>query len=535
VLGQEDVAALHQRTEGWPVGLYLAALYLREGNTPGSVAASFEGGDRLVSQYLESEFLARISKRQRNFLTRTAVLERMCGPLCEAVLELPGAAGMLEGLARSNLLLVPLDRRGQWYRYHHLFRDMLLAELQRREADLIPVLRRRRLVPANGLPEAALEYSIAAEDVDTAARMAGGLGVPVYRQGRVTTVQRWFGWLDERGGIEAYPLLAVFASLLAALTARPVEAERWADAVDRWPGTNATRPADPAAQAWAAVLRALLCRRGVEQMRADADEGARRFAAVGVVEPAPLLFQGIARVLCGDLDGGDAFFKDAASAVEEADSADVAANTLCQQSLLAMARDEWSQAEVFAGHARTALRQAWLEESYLTPLDCAVQARMALHRGDIPAARRDLVSAQRLRPLLTYALPYLAVQARIELARAHLALADLEGARTLMREIDEVLRRRPSLGTLAGQARALRDQLAKERGSDTPGPSALTAAELRLLPMLCTHLSFPEIAAEMFLSRYTVKSQAFSIYRKLGVSSRSQAVARARDLGLLDY
>ena len=85
-----------------------------------------------------------------------------------------------------------------------------------------------------------------------------------------------------------------------------------------------------------------------------------------------------------------------------------------------------------------------------------------------------------------------------------------------------------------GEARALRDQLSKERGSNTPGPSALTAAELRLLPMLCTHLSFPEIAAEMFLSRYTVKSEAFSIYRKLGVSSRSQAVARSRDLGLLE-
>jgi len=386
----------------------------------------------------------------------------------------------------------------------------------------------------NGLLEEALEYSIAAEDIDTAARLVAGLGVPAYRQGRVTTVQRWFRWLDERGGIEAYPLIAVFASLLAALTARPVEAERWAEVIDRWPETDAARPADPAAEAWAALLRALLCRRGVEQMRADADEATHRFAAAGVAESAPLLFQGIARVLSGDPDGGDAFFQDAASVANEADSADVVANALCQRSLLAMARGEWSEAEVFASQARTALRQARLEESYLTPLVCAVRARTALHRGDIPAVRGDLVSAQRLRPLLTYALPYLAVQARIELARAHLSLADIEGARTLIREIDEVLRRRPALGTLADEAQALRDQLAKERGSNTPGPSALTAAELRLLPMLCTHLSFPEIAAEMFLSRHTVKSQAFSIYRKLGVSSRSQAVAQAWDLGLLE-
>jgi len=536
VLGEDEVAALHQRTEGWPAGLYLAALFLREGDPPGSAAAAFGGGDRLVSQYIESELLARISQREREFLTRTAVLERMCVPLSEAVLDVAGSGKLLADLARSNLLLVPLDRRNEWYRYHHLFRDMLLAQLRRDEPGLVPVLRRRAAAWClqNGLLEEALEYSIAAEDIDTAARLVAGLGVPAYRQGRVTTVQRWFRWLDERGGIEAYPLIAVFASLLAALTARPVEAERWAEVIDRWPETDAARPADPAAEAWAALLRAQLCRRGVEQMRADADEAAHRFAAAGVAESAPLLFQGIARVLSGDPDGGDASFQDAASAANEADSTDVAANALCQRSLLAMARGEWSQAEVFAGQARTALRQAWLEESYLTPLVCAVQARAALHRGDIPAARGDLVSAQRLRPLLTYALPYLAVQARIELARAHLSLADIEGARTLIREIDEVLRRRPALGTLADEAQALRVQLAKERGSNTPGPSALTAAELRLLPMLCTHLSFPEIAGEKFLSRHTVKSQAFSIYRKLGVSSRSQAVARAWDLGLLE-
>ena len=136
--------------------------------------------------------------------------------------------------------------------------------------------------------------------------------------------------------------------------------------------------------------------------------------------------------------------------------------------------------------------------------------------------------------MLTYAQPHLAVQARIELTRVHLALGDLAGARTLMREIDELLRRRPDLGTLVGEAAALRARLAKERRATIPGASALTAAELRLLPLLATHLSFPEIAAEMFLSPHTIKSQMKSIYRKLGVSSRNQAVMRARELGLLE-
>ena len=161
-------------------------------------------------------------------------------------------------------------------------------------------------------------------------------------------------------------------------------------------------------------------------------------------------------------------------------------------------------------------------------------ARAALHRGDLQAVRRELVSAQRLRPLLTYAVPHSAVQVRIELTRVHLALGDIAGARTLVREIDELLGRRPGLGTLVGEATALQVQLAKERSSSAPRASALTAAELRLMPLLATHLSFPEIAADVFLSPNTIKSQAFSMYRKLGVASRSQAVARARDLGLLE-
>jgi LuxR family transcriptional regulator, maltose regulon positive regulatory protein len=136
--------------------------------------------------------------------------------------------------------------------------------------------------------------------------------------------------------------------------------------------------------------------------------------------------------------------------------------------------------------------------------------------------------------LLTYALPHIAVQARIELARVGLALADIAGVRTLMREVDELLRYRPGLGNLVAEARAVQARLGRERGSAIPGGSSLTSAELRLLPMLSTHLSFPEIAGALFLSRHTVKAEANSIYRKLGVSSRSQAVSRSREFGLLD-
>jgi LuxR family maltose regulon positive regulatory protein len=469
------------------------------------------------------------------FLTRTAVLDRMCGPLCEAVMDLPGAAATLADLARPNLLLVPLDRQGEWYRCHHLLRDMLLAELRRLEPDLIPILRRRAATwcARNDLPEEALEYCIAVGDVDMAAALVGKLAVPAYRQGRVAAVQRWLRWLEDRGGTRGLPIVAVVAGLLSAVTGRAAEAERWADMVDRWQYGEASGPEDPAAEAWAALLRAVLCQHGVKQMHADADEAACLFAAEGVREPGTALMQGVARVLSGDLDGGEAFLKDAASVAEVTGAPDVAAVALSERALVAMARGDWGTAQVLAGRARTVVRRAGIEECYATPLVCAVHARTALHGGDVSAARQELVSARRLRPLLTSALAYLAVQARIELARVHLALSDPAGAWTLMREVDELLRYRPGLGNLVGEAEAFRARLSEEHDPGVPGVSALTTAELRLLPMLASHLSFPQIAAQLFLSPHTVKSEAISTYRKLKVSSRAQAVARSRELGLL--
>ena len=534
-LRYDDLAELHRRTEGWPTGLYLAALYLREGGLLPGAAVAFRGEDRFVTEYMESEFLARITRGQRAFLTRTAVLERMCGPLCEAVLDRPGSGAALAELARSNLLLVPLDHRGQWYRYHHLFRDMLLAELESHEPGLVPVLRRRAAAwcQRNGLPEEALEYSIAAGDVGTAGHLVEGLVLPTYRRGRVATLQRWLRWLDDKDAIGGHPVVAVWAAIVAGRTGQPAEAERRADAVDRWQYQDAARPGDPAAEAWAAVLRALLCRHGIEQMRADADEAARKLAAAGIVAPAAALLQGLARVLYGEPEAGDVFFDDAIS-IGDVGAPDVLALALCERSLLAMGRGDWSLAGDLAGQARTVLRQARIEDGYVTPPVCAVQARAAWHRGDVAAARHLLVAAQRSRPLLTYAIPHLAVQARIELGGVHLALGDIAGARTLIREIDELLRRRPGLGTLGDQARALRARLSADRRSASPGASSLTAAELRLLPLLVTHLSYPEIAADLFLSPHTIKSEAMSAYRKLGVTTRSQAVARARELGLLE-
>jgi LuxR family maltose regulon positive regulatory protein len=529
-LAEEEVADLHRRTEGWAAGLYLAGLSLREGGSLPHPAASFGGADLFVSEYVESELLARISGEQREFLTRASVLDRMSGPLCEAALNLPGSAATLAGLAGSNLLLVPLDREGEWYRYHRLFRDMLGAELERREPGLVPVLRRRAAAwcEHNGRPEEALEYSIAAGDADTVARLTEQIWLQAYLTRRATA-ERWLDWLQDRDAVKGHPVIAGMAALLYQTTGRPVESERWADTLDRW-HQDPDWPGDPASEAWGALIRCLHCRGGIEQFRADTEECARNFAAAGQVMSAPALYGGLACVLSGDSQSGDPFFQAAISKAELINVQGVIVEALCERSLLAMARGDWSAGEAFADQARSAARLPGIEQAMLW----MVHARIALHRGDVPAARQALVNAQPARHLLNFAFPLVSVQALIGLARVHLALADIAAARTLMTEIDDILQRRPHLGVLVGEAAELRDQLSQQRQASAPGASALTTAELRLLPLLATHLSFPQISQELFLSRNTIKSQVLAIYRKLGAASRNQAVTRARELGLLE-
>jgi len=535
-LDPDDVAELHRRTEGWPVALYLAALCLREGSSVDRTAVSFGGDDRLVSDYVESEFFARISPQQRVFLTRTAVLERMCGPLCDATLGRRGSAGTLADLARSNLLLVPLDRSGQWYRYHRLFRDMLLAELRRREPDLIPVLHRRaaRWFEANGAPGEALEHQMQAGDTDAVADLAGVLGFPAYQHGRVATVERWFGWLEDRGAMETRPSVAVLAAMLAAMTGKPAEAERCARIAERGVTNSSAPDGSLTTEPWLALLRALLCRDGPEQMQADAELARRTMAAGSFFQAAATLYLALAHLMLGDRDGADLLFEDQVAQGRVVGGMIGGCIAFAERALLAIDRGAWDQAGRYLDQARAVARQAHLEEYPAVALMHAVAARVALHQGDPAEAGTELTRAQRLRPDLTYAIPYLAVQVRIELARCHLALPDTAAARTMLHEADEILRRRPGLGVFVQQAKELRAELARAKGNSAPGASALTAAELRLLPMLCTHLSLPEIAEEMFLSRNTIRSQAYSIYRKLGVSSRSQAVATAGKLGLLE-
>jgi LuxR family maltose regulon positive regulatory protein len=269
-------------------------------------------------------------------------------------------------------------------------------------------------------------------------------------------------------------------------------------------------------------------------MRADAELAAGTMAAGSFWRDSATLYLGMAHLMTGDTGRADVLFEDVAAAGRPDGPAVGACVALAQRSLLAIAGRDWAAAGRHLSQARALARDANLADYPPITILHAVAARIALHEADRPRALAELTRAQRLRPALTYAVPHLAVQARIELARCHLALSDIAAARILLQEVTEVLARRPGLGVFARQAADLRAELSRVRSPSALGASALTTAELRVLPMLSTHLSFREMGEEMFLSPNTVKSEAISLYRKLGASSRNQAVTRARELGLLD-
>jgi LuxR family maltose regulon positive regulatory protein len=456
----------------------------------------------------------------------------MCGPLCDAVLERKRSARLLERIQRRNLLLVPLDRRREWYRYHHLLRELLQAELRRREPGLIPDLHLRAAAwyEANAMPEAAIGHAHAAGDYDRVARLILQLQQPVWASGRVETVRRWMEWLTDVTGAEHYGAIAVHGALIFALLGQPGAAERWVAAAER-ASPAGILPDGSTMEGTLAYLRACLCRDGVAQMRRDARTARDGLSPASPYQATMLYTEGISYLLEDDPDRADPVLARALDVAVHAASPPLAALVLAEQCGAAAQRDSWPQVASLAERAVAIVRDGDFEDYWSSALVYAWAARAALHRRDIPLGRLYLSHASRLRPLLTYLLPVVSVQALLEMTDSYLALADMRGAAAVLAQARDILAQRPDLGNLPVRADCLRSRLSTITAGG-PGASSLTAAELRLLPLLSTHLTFREIAGRLFVSPHTVRAQAYSIYRKLAVSSRSEAVARSREFGL---
>jgi LuxR family maltose regulon positive regulatory protein len=378
-----------------------------------------------------------------------------------------------------------------------------------------------------------MAYAVAAGDTDRAAQIVVRDGFPLYRSGRAATVAKWLARFDDPIVLERYPTVALLGAIVHAVGGHGFQAERWLDAGDR--ATSAETPAPDGSvslRAWVAAVSPFLCRNGVTRMREDAELAVAELGPLSPLRAPAMMFLALAHWLEG-ADDAPALLQEAGEASSLAGATFAGVLAFGQHALLALARDDLAGADASIARARLLVGDTPADEYMPMALLHVASVHRALHTGDTQAASAELVRAHRLRPYLTSAIPHLSLKVLIEMAKAHLELGDAAAARAVLVDATDVLRHRPDLGILGAELEGVR-----ARASAPPAvegwDSSLTSAELRLLPLLSSHLTFREIGARLFISRNTVKTQAISIYRKLGVTSRSDAVSRAAELGLLE-
>jgi LuxR family maltose regulon positive regulatory protein len=530
-LTREQAVAVTEKTEGWPVGLYLAAVIASDSK---GESLTISGDDRYVADYLYRESLMQLPESSRRFLRCTAVLDHLCAPLCDALLGGSDAQEQLRGLEASTLFLIPLDRRRDWYRYHALFREFLLGELRRVEPDVISKLHLRAAdwYESNGSPWLAVEHLLNTTERDRCVQLVTELGLATYQAGQMSTLERWFSALGD-GAVENYPPLAVLAGYVAVWSGQTAEAQRWAAIINASSFDLVPPDGTASFDSARAMFRAVICAAGPQQMVSDASFAVAQEPPWSAWRDTALGFCAEAHWLTGDVDQASALFEEASTLAATMSNADSLVYSESALALLAMDRGQWSDASERIELALAVVDENRMDDYPTSLLAFVCAARLAVQRGDRSEADRQLTRAMRARPFCTFAVPWMAVRVRLQLARVFWAIADKTTAHHLLREIDDILRHRPALGVLVDEVSEFRQMLTASEQTGASGTSPLSPAELRLLPYLQTHLTIREIAERLFVSRNTVNTEVSSIYRKLGVSSRSDAVRQATTIGLL--
>ena len=522
-----ELGAAVQHTEGWPAGFYLTLLAARSGVAPSSLA-EIGGDETFISQYLRSEVFKKLTPARKTFLLHTSILDEVSGQACDFILERTDSYRVLESLASSSLFVTPIDRQGKRYRYHNLLREFLHAELEHRDpkADARLHLRAAEWYEKHDMPIEAVYHAMEADDVDHVARLVATFARTVFSEGRRSTTDDWIHWFDTADRLDHHPEIALLAALMSAQSGDEVGVERWMAFVDRARGRLG--PMTPIVR----IADALFCREGVDQSLIDARKARDELTPASNWYATSCALEGTALMWSGQHDAARGTYEAAADFGGRFPDLPSASFALASLSALAAQSGEQTRATDLARQALRLVKRAALEQYATSVLAYAVAARSALRSGDPTEARELLGQAHAKRPLLSSALPLVSVQTLLEMATAEIELANIANARELVREAATITDQR-SVGVLEERCRELKDLLATMPTGQV-GAATLTNAELRLLPLLVTHLSFPEIGERLYVSRHTVKSQAMSIYRKLGASTRSEAVTLAREMHLLE-
>jgi LuxR family transcriptional regulator, maltose regulon positive regulatory protein len=531
----DDVAVLHERTEGWPAGIYLASLSLQNKEDKHVFIEAFRGSNRYIVGLLGEEVLAGLSEETKRFLLETSILRAMTGPLCDAVTGRGGSAGLLRELARSNLFVVSLDEQDEWYRYHHLFSELLLYELKSSQPDLVPTLRKRasEWLEGEGFVEGAIRQAIAASDFERAGLLIARHWYGYAVTGHSASVQRWLGSLPE-GMIAQDAALALVKAGICALGGRREESARFITLAESIPYEGPLPDGTASVESFAAILRASFAPGGVRSTL----QAARRAAELEPGEGSPWgalvrFALGSGLYLSGDTSQGRKRLGEALALTEDGRQRLVRVITLSFLSFVAADEGRLDEAESRARAAHTlveGLRPYEIPQTSLAPI---ALGRVLAERGRLEEAQEELESGLSVRRRLPGLSPWPTVVGLLALARVRAERGDRAGARTVLAEARTILEAFPDAGVfpelLERQERKLRARKPREGQLD----GELTERELEVLRLLAGELSTQQMSESLYVAPSTVRTQIKSIYRKLGASSRGEAVEEARARGLL--
>jgi LuxR family transcriptional regulator, maltose regulon positive regulatory protein len=528
-LEPESVEGLVERTEGWPAGLYLAGLSLQAVDDRQAFVTRFGGESRHVVDFLVDEALDAYDPATQVLMLRSSILDRLCGPLCDAVLEHEGSAKLLDSLARTNLFLMPLDDRGEWYRFHHLFAQLLRVELEHREPGRTAELHLRAFAwhREHGSFDEAIDHALQAAAFAEAGELIATRWIDYVYVGRHETVLAWLERFPDEL-LQESPALRLVQAWILSLTGRREAAMEAIDAVEQLVIVEA----EPLPDGFSSLEASLATLRGTVPW-GDFGTGLENALRASELEPSTSPYRpvvclavGAGLYYSGLFDEADRWLEESTRPAVDRGQWRVALTSLALRSLVADELGFQDDQTLLAGRAVELAREHGLEEvegELFIALGASLETQQRFDEA-LSVFERGVFLSRPLRHPRTLGLLLIRQAALLQ------AMGRRDDAVPLIEEARMIVDSCPDPRLLAERLEALERQPRPGRGSEN---GELSERELVVLRMLGGRLSERDIGRELYLSHNTVHSHTKSIYRKLGVSSRSEALQHARELGLI--
>jgi LuxR family transcriptional regulator, maltose regulon positive regulatory protein len=532
-LSDDSVSELVHRTEGWPAGVYLAALSLVGRPDAAEFVHHFSGNNRFVGDYLTEEVLSRQTDEVRNFILDMSILDRFSAPLCDYMRGSRDSATILRELKHTNLFLIPLDAEERWFRFHHLFGAVAKSSLETEQPDRAVMLHGRAAdwLTDNDYVDAAIEHALASGNGDRAASLVQRSWIRYFDAGLGTTVRSWLRALEATAADDNMPA-AVTAAWMAALSGEQEEMNRRLAQLSRLPQNVSLPDGTKSVESAAALIRGLFGFDGPLDMLVSA----QRAAELETNGNSPWYATantalGHANYVVGDLNTAAAVLPKAAYSET--------APALVR--ILALSALSLTQAELgYHDRSRTSAEEsmAVIESRSLQALPSVALAFTALGQsqavsGHLDKAMATLEHGLNLRRKLPGLSPWPSIHHFLVMGRVAIRAGEIPLARHLLDEAAVMMRQyRDGMAPMTARLEAAQQSL-RESESGAPQNEPLTAREIDVLRRLAGSLSLGEIASELYLSPNTIKTHTSALYRKLGARSRSEAVKIGRQRQLI--